>query len=295
MKRWWRTDEELMKNWWRGDEELMKNWWRTVEDYHRLPQTATDWLVLLHWTLKAISALDGMGYMYISLTPPTTRAPLAVLIIIMICLRQPSDWSRGRTRLGVFQVDIIGRTHPSRVKVCPPRSVHTHSEICFERKILWRRIITEKEQVEALKSCFHLPINWFGGYWKSSWNSKTVKKPSKNRFWERIWQKCESWVCPLYLAEWERDSVVRTETIENHFPCVWFEYDGYAVTITIITVNFKNPNTALPCNQTYKGLLKPFNLHLIFTMKDCAMPRSNIARGTTDPGYRIYNLSYLSS
>ena len=137
----------------------------------------------------------------------------------MICLRQPSDWSRGRTRLGVFQVDIIGRTHPSRVKVCPPRSVHTHSEICFERKILWRKIITEKEQVGALKSCFHLPINWFGGYWKSSWNSKTVKKTSKNRFWERIWQKCESWVCPLYLAEWERDPVVRTETIENHFPC----------------------------------------------------------------------------
>ena len=41
----------------------MKNWWRTVEDYHRLPQTATDWLVLLHWTLKAISGMDGMdGY-----------------------------------------------------------------------------------------------------------------------------------------------------------------------------------------------------------------------------------------
>ena len=70
MKNWWRTDEAdegVMKNWWRGDEEVMKNWWRTDEellktttDYHRLPLTATDWLVLLHWTLKAIS---GDGWM----------------------------------------------------------------------------------------------------------------------------------------------------------------------------------------------------------------------------------------
>ena len=40
----------------------MKNWWRTAEDYHRLPQTATNWLVLLHWTFKPIS---GSYYIYI--------------------------------------------------------------------------------------------------------------------------------------------------------------------------------------------------------------------------------------
>ena len=64
MKNRWRTNEELMKSWWRTDEELMKNWWRTDEellktttDYHRLPLTATDWLVLLHWTLKPISGM----------------------------------------------------------------------------------------------------------------------------------------------------------------------------------------------------------------------------------------------
>ena len=54
-----------MKNWWRTDEELMKNWWRIVEDYHRLPQTATDWLVLLHWTLKPISGSYIIHTIYI--------------------------------------------------------------------------------------------------------------------------------------------------------------------------------------------------------------------------------------
>ena len=82
MKNWWRADEEVMKRWWRGDEELMENWWRTVEDYHRLPQTATDWLVLLHCIehSKLSPGLDGwMDGIHLSLTPPTTRAPLAVL------------------------------------------------------------------------------------------------------------------------------------------------------------------------------------------------------------------------
>ena len=44
-----------MMNWWWTDDELMMNWWWT--DDHRLPQTATDWLVLLHWTLKPISGV----------------------------------------------------------------------------------------------------------------------------------------------------------------------------------------------------------------------------------------------
>ena len=60
-----------MKNWWRTDEELMKNWWRTVEDYYRLPQTATDWLVLLHWTLKPISGIYSSTYIYIYIPDST--------------------------------------------------------------------------------------------------------------------------------------------------------------------------------------------------------------------------------
>ena len=83
MNWWWTDDEQMMNRWWTDDEQLM-NWWWTAglvwcaKDYHRLPQTAIDWLVLLHWTLKPIS---GYYYiiLYISLTPPTTRAPLAVL------------------------------------------------------------------------------------------------------------------------------------------------------------------------------------------------------------------------
>ena len=83
MMNWWWTDDELMMNWWWTDYELMMNWWTglvwSAKDYHRLPLTATDWLVLLHWTLKAISG-DWILLLHISLTPPTTRAPLAVLI-----------------------------------------------------------------------------------------------------------------------------------------------------------------------------------------------------------------------
>ena len=112
MKNWWRTDEELMNNWWRADEQLMNSWWtadeqlmnwwwtddelmnwsglpKTTTDYHRLPQTTTDchWLPLTDWFYsiehsKAISGIgwDGMGWIHLRLTPPTTRAPLAVLI-----------------------------------------------------------------------------------------------------------------------------------------------------------------------------------------------------------------------
>ena len=107
MNNWWRTDEELMKNWWRTDEELMKDWWRTddeqmmnwwwtddeqlmnwwwtaglvwcAKDYHRLPQTATEWF----YSIEHSKLSPGIGLawilLHISLTPPTTRAPLAVL------------------------------------------------------------------------------------------------------------------------------------------------------------------------------------------------------------------------
>ena len=62
---WWWTDDELMMNWWWTDDELMMNRWWTADEQlinswsglvcQRLSQTVTDWLVLLHWTLKAIS------------------------------------------------------------------------------------------------------------------------------------------------------------------------------------------------------------------------------------------------
>ena len=57
----------------------MKNWLRTAG----LVWSATDWLVLLHCIehSKLSPGWDGwMGWMDIRLTPPTTRAPLAVLI-----------------------------------------------------------------------------------------------------------------------------------------------------------------------------------------------------------------------
>ena len=96
MMNWWWTDDELMMNWWWTDDEQLMNWWWTAglvwcaKDYHRLPQTATDWLVLLHWTLKAISG--GLAWIiHISLTPPTTRAPLAVLKTILRTLVQSQE------------------------------------------------------------------------------------------------------------------------------------------------------------------------------------------------------------
>ena len=80
MMNWWWTDDELMMNWWWTDDELM-NWSGLV--CQRLPQTATD----CHWLIGS-TPLNTQSYLrdwiyiyvvYISLTPPTTRAPLAVL------------------------------------------------------------------------------------------------------------------------------------------------------------------------------------------------------------------------
>ena len=47
---------------------MMNRWWTdelvwSAKDYHRLPQTATDWLVVPHWTLKPISG--GLDHTYI--------------------------------------------------------------------------------------------------------------------------------------------------------------------------------------------------------------------------------------
>ena len=62
-----------MKNWWKTDEELMKNCWR-------LPQTTTDCHRLIGSTpLNTQTYLHTIYNIYVSLTPPTTRAPLAVL------------------------------------------------------------------------------------------------------------------------------------------------------------------------------------------------------------------------
>ena len=41
---------------------------------------------LLHW--KAISGLEWMDGIHLSLTPPTTRAPLAVLITVTLSLQK---------------------------------------------------------------------------------------------------------------------------------------------------------------------------------------------------------------
>ena len=88
MRNCWRTDDELVMNWWWTDEELMMNWWWTdnelmmnwrwtddelmITDYHRLQ--LTDWFYSIeHSNLSP-------DHTTISLTPPTTRAPLAVLI-----------------------------------------------------------------------------------------------------------------------------------------------------------------------------------------------------------------------
>ena len=111
MMKWWRTDEELMKTWWKTDEELMKSWWRVdkllmkngwrideelmktwlktdeelMKNWSGLPKTTTDYhrLQLTDWFCssehsKLSPGLDG--WIHLSLTPPTTRAPLAVLI-----------------------------------------------------------------------------------------------------------------------------------------------------------------------------------------------------------------------
>ena len=84
MNRWW-TDDEQMMNWWWTDDELMMNWWWTDElVWSGLPKTTTD----CHWLigstpLNTQSYLRGLAWillLHISLTPPTTRAPLAVLI-----------------------------------------------------------------------------------------------------------------------------------------------------------------------------------------------------------------------
>ena len=102
MMNWWWTDDELMMNCWWTDDELMMNWWwtdlvcqrlpQTTTDYHRLSQTTTDYHRLpqittdCHW-LIGCTPLNTQTYLrdgpsillHISLTPPTTRAPLAVL------------------------------------------------------------------------------------------------------------------------------------------------------------------------------------------------------------------------
>ena len=112
MKNWWRTDEELV---WSGLVWSAKDYHRlpqittdyhrppqTTTDYHRLPQTTTDYHRLpqttsdyhrlpqtttdCHWLIGS-TPLNTQTYLrdgpsiHISLTPPTTRAPLAVLKI----------------------------------------------------------------------------------------------------------------------------------------------------------------------------------------------------------------------
>ena len=107
----------------------MNSWWTAglvwcAKDYHRLPQTATDWLVLLHWTHKAISGWDGMG-LDISLTPPTTRAPLAVLIKYQLRQQLPSGHEvMSQARL-TSQIATIWKPFVQ----CPelPKNVATHS------------------------------------------------------------------------------------------------------------------------------------------------------------------------
>ena len=78
MMNWWWTDDELMMNrWWTADEQMMNSWSGLV--CQRLPQTTTD----CHWLIGS-TPLNTQSYLRgwdISLTPPTTRAPLAVLKI----------------------------------------------------------------------------------------------------------------------------------------------------------------------------------------------------------------------
>ena len=52
---------------------------KTITDYHRLP--LTDWFYSIEHS-KLYPGLDGMDGIYVSLTPPTTRSPLAVLTMI---------------------------------------------------------------------------------------------------------------------------------------------------------------------------------------------------------------------
>ena len=101
MNSWWTADEQLMNCWWTADELLMNWWWtndeliwsakdyhrlsQTTTDYHRLPQTTTDyhWLPLTDWlySIEHSNLSPGCSILlHISLIPPTTRAPLAVLI-----------------------------------------------------------------------------------------------------------------------------------------------------------------------------------------------------------------------
>ena len=77
MKWWWSDDELVMNRWWTADEQLMNSWWTddeliwSAKDYHRLQQTATDWLVLLHWTLKPISGM--YTYIHSTYIPDSTN------------------------------------------------------------------------------------------------------------------------------------------------------------------------------------------------------------------------------
>ena len=65
----------------------MMNWSglpKTITDYHRLP--LTDWF----YSIEHSKLYPGDGYyyyIYVSLTPPTTRAPLAVLIKLNLLLQ----------------------------------------------------------------------------------------------------------------------------------------------------------------------------------------------------------------
>ena len=133
MQSWWRIDKELTKNWWTADEQLMNWWWTddelmmnwwwnddeliwSAKDYHRLSQTTTDCNSLIDWfysieqftSLESYlrDGLDGWDGIHLSLTPPTTRAPLAVLKIF-ICQGWNSNYSARRiTHCHYFVITI---------------------------------------------------------------------------------------------------------------------------------------------------------------------------------------------
>ena len=110
MMSWWRVDQELMKSWWRADEELMKSWWKTDEELMKSWWVADEEMIKSWWRADGLvwsglyieqfislesylrDGMDGMGW-DISLTPPTTRAPLAVLIILWITSNVTLEYS----------------------------------------------------------------------------------------------------------------------------------------------------------------------------------------------------------
>ena len=119
MMNWWWTEDELMMNWWWVDDKLMMNrWWtddelmmnwsglpKTITDYHRLP--LTDWFYSIEHS-KLYPGLDGMDGIYISLTPPTTRAPLAVLITKKTFANATTKWQVEKGQLPPNCKNFIG-------------------------------------------------------------------------------------------------------------------------------------------------------------------------------------------